>query len=261
MNKDITRQIVTAVAIVATIIVNIAANALPLNNIPTNEISDSFPLLITPAGYVFAIWGVIYLGLIAYGIYQLLPAQRENPRLRKVGYVLAWSCLANILWLFVWHYGFETSWFWLTEVFMLALLLLLIVTYLRLETGVTKVSTAEQWALRVPISIYLGWISIATIANTTITLYYFGWTGEQIAPWLTVLLLLVGAALGVLMAFRHGDVAYVLVLVWAFIGIGVPNNIADNQLVSISAYILAALLAILALVTLFRKRELPPAEA
>jgi hypothetical protein len=261
MNKDTTRQIVTAVAIVATIIVNIAANALPLNNIPTNEISDSFPLLITPAGYVFAIWGVIYLGLIAYGVYQLLPAQRENPRLRKVGYALAWSCLANILWLFVWHYGFETSWFWLTEVFMIALLLLLIVTYLRLGTGVTKVSTAEQWALRVPISIYLGWISIATIANTTITLYYFGWTGEQIAPWLTVLLLLVGAALGVLMALRHGDVAYVLVLVWAFIGIGVPNNIADNQIVSISAYILAALLAVLAVVTLFRKRELPPAEA
>ncbi len=259
MNKDLVRQTSTAVAVALTIIVNIAANALPLNNIPTNEISDAYPLLVTPAGYVFSIWGVIYIGLVAYAVYQFLPAQRENPRLRKVGYALVWSCLANMLWLFAWHYGFQTGWFWLTEVFMVLILLSLIVIYLRLETGVTRVSTAESWCLRVPISIYLGWISIATIANTTITLYDWGWTGGQYAPWLSILLLVVGAILAVLMAIRHSDVAYVLVIVWAFIGVGVPNNIADNQTVSMVAYILAAILAILAVVTLVRKKELQPA--
>jgi len=253
MNKNIIRQVCVVLAIIATIALNILANALPFNNIDTGTISDSFPLYITPAGYVFAIWGVIYLGLLAFATYQALPSQRENPRLQATGWLLVWSCIANIAWLFCWHYGFQTGWFWLTEVAMLALLGLLIMIYLRLGTGVTRVGTAETWAIRVPISIYLGWISVATIANTTIVLYSLGWTGEGIAPALTILLLLVATVLGVLMLARHRDVAYALVLVWAFIGIGAPNIIADNSLVSTTAYILAGFLALAVVVAIFRK--------
>jgi translocator protein len=253
MNKGILRQISVVVAVIATVVLNVLANALPFNNTNTGVISDSFPLLFTPAGYVFAIWGVIYLGLIAFTIFQVLPSQRENPRLQATGWLFVWSCIANIVWLFCWHYGFRTSWFWLTQVAMLALLGLLISIYLRLGTGVTKVSRAETWAIRVPISIYLGWISVATIANTTIVLYSLGWTGEAIAPALTILLLLVGAALGLLMLIRHRDIAYALVLVWAYIGVGAPNKIADNSTVSLVAYLLAAALAVAVGVTLLRK--------
>lgn len=104
MNRDILRQVLVIIAAFATIIFNIAANALPLNGLNTGELSDRFQIFFVPAGYVFSIWGLIYLGLIAYAIYQLLPAQRENPRLRSIGYLFILSCLANIAWLFLWHY-------------------------------------------------------------------------------------------------------------------------------------------------------------
>jgi translocator protein len=261
MDKDNLRQWVNMIAIVLTILFNVLANALPFNNTPTGVISDSFPVLFTPAGYVFSIWGVIYIGLIAFGIYQALPSQKTNPRLRAVSYLFALSCLANVLWLFAWHYGFRTNWFWLTEVFMLALLVLLILTYLRLGTGTTQVSRGETWALRVPISIYLGWISVATIANTIITLYSLGWKAEPIAPYMTILLLFVGAVVGVIIALRHQDIAFLLVLVWAYIGVGVPNNIADTVIVSITAYFLAAVLFILAVVIAVRPKETKPVKA
>jgi translocator protein len=253
MNKDNVRQAFVVLAVIATIVLNVLANALPFNNTNTGVISDSFPLYFTPAGYVFAIWGLIYLGLIAVAVYQALPAQRENPRLRSTGWLIVWSCVANIVWLFCWHYGFRTSWFWLTEVAMLALLGLLIMIYNRLGTGVTSVGAAETWAVRVPISVYLGWISVATIANTTITLYSLGWTGKSIAEILTILLLAVGTALGLLMLFRRRDIAYALVLVWAFIGVGVPNQLADSKTVSFIAYLLAGVLTLFVILTLVRK--------
>ncbi len=255
MKKDTTRQVVNVLVIAATIILNILANALPFNNQNTGDISDSFPVLFTPAGYVFAIWGLIYLGLIAFAIFQALPSQRENPRLRAVGYLFAWSGVANMVWLFCWHYLNQSAWFFLTQVAMLALLVLLIMTYLRLETGVTRVSRAETWFARVPVSIYLGWISVATIANTAIWLYASGLSSlsADVQAWLTVLVLVVGAILGFLMAYYRRDVAYILVLVWAYIGVGLPFG-SDHPLVSTVAFTLAVILAILAVVTLFWKK-------
>ena len=81
--KDLVRQIIVILTVIATITINILANALPLNGLNTGEISDQFLVLFVPAGYVFSIWGLIYIGLIAYAIFQALPSQRENPRLRS----------------------------------------------------------------------------------------------------------------------------------------------------------------------------------
>ena len=104
MKKDLIRQIVVIVALIATLVVNWLSNALPLNGLTAGEISDSFVVYFVPAGYVFSIWGLIYLGLIAYTVYQMLPAQRENPYLQRIGYLFALSCVANFSWLFLWHY-------------------------------------------------------------------------------------------------------------------------------------------------------------
>lgn len=256
MNKDTTRQIVNVVAVVVTIFLNILANALPFNNQNTGDISDSFPVLFTPAGYVFAIWGLIYIGLIAFAVYQALPSQRENPRLRAVGYVFAWGCLANIAWLFGWHYLNQSSWFFLTEIFMLLLLASLIMSYLRLDIGRAKTSTAEYWTVSVPFSIYLGWISVATIANTSILLYSWGLSGlsADVQAWLTAIMLMIGGILAILMAFYRRDVAYILVLTWAYLGVAIPSG-QDHPVVSMTAYILAAALAILAIVTFFWKKK------
>ena len=137
--KDKLRQIVV---ILVTLFVNGLANALPLNGLNTGQISDRFNVYFVPAGYVFSIWGVIYLGLIAFAIFQGLPSQRENPRLRATGWWVALGGLANSIWIFLWHY----EQFPLTIIAMLILLATLIVTYLRLEIGRTTVSRAETWA-------------------------------------------------------------------------------------------------------------------
>ena len=102
--KDTLRQISVVLTILATIVVNALANALPINGQNTGQISDRFHVYFVPAGYVFSIWGLIYLGLIAFAIFQALPSQRENPRLRKVGWWIALGGLANIAWIFLWHY-------------------------------------------------------------------------------------------------------------------------------------------------------------
>ena len=87
MNKNTVRQVVNVLATLLTIVVNGLANGLPLNGQTTGEVSDGLKNYFTPAGYVFSIWGLIYLGLIAFAIYQVLPAQRDNPLLKRIGYL------------------------------------------------------------------------------------------------------------------------------------------------------------------------------
>jgi hypothetical protein len=99
--KNTLRQVVNVLATIGVIAVNGLANALPLNGQTTGEISDRFDVFFVPAGYVFSIWGVIYLALLGFTIYQALPAQRDNPRLHRIGYLYALSCAANIAWLFL----------------------------------------------------------------------------------------------------------------------------------------------------------------
>jgi benzodiazapine receptor len=227
------------VAVIATIVVNGLANALPLNGLTTGEISDRFQVYFVPAGYVFSIWGVIYLALIGFAIYQLLPAQRENPRLLRVGYLFAASCAANVAWLFLWHY----EQFELTVVAMTALLLLLIAIYLRLGIGRTAVPAAERWLVQVPFSIYLGWITVATVANVTSLLDYLNWGGWGISPevW-AVIILVVAGAIAAAVSLTRGDVAYMLVILWAFAGIAVKQ--ADTAVVAVAAWVMTALMGL-----------------
>src|SRR4030043_626994 len=157
--KDSLRQISVILTILATIVINALANALPINGQNTGEISDRFQVYFVPAGYVFSIWGLIYLGLIAFAIFQALPSQRENPRLRKVGWWIALGGFANIAWIFLWHY----EQFPLTVIAMLVLLGSLILTYLRLGIGRSTAPAAEKFAVHLPFSIYLGWITVATV--------------------------------------------------------------------------------------------------
>jgi hypothetical protein len=214
--KDTVRQIAVVLSVIATIVVNGLANALPLNGLNTGQISDRFEVYFVPAGYVFSIWGLIYIGLVAYAIYQGLPSQSQNPRLRATGWWMVLGGVFNSVWIFLWH--FEQ--FPLTILVMLGLLATLIVTYLRLGIGKTKTGTAETWAVRVPVSVYLGWITVATVANATSLLDYLNWNGFGLAPevWMGVVLAAV-LVISVLMSFTRRDLAYTLVLLWALAGI------------------------------------------
>lgn len=234
MKKETVRVWINVIAVIATIGINGLANALPLNGVTTGEISDRFDVYFVPAGYVFSIWGVIYLGLIAFAIYQALPSQRDNPRLIRVGYLFALSCVANIAWLFLWHYEL----FPLTLIAMVALLGLLIGIYTRLGIGREEAPATEQWLVRLPFSIYLGWVSVATIANVTSLLDYLGWNGWGISEvaW-AVVMLVIGAGLTTVVSLSRRDVAYALVIVWAFVGIAVKHT--GTPTVAITAVVAA----------------------
>lgn len=247
--KDTFRQILVVLAVFATIVVNILANALPLNGLNTGEISDRFQVYFVPAGYVFSIWGLIYLGLIAYAVYQALPSQRQNPRLRQTGYLVAASGLANITWLFLWHY----EQFPLTLVPMLFLLGLLIVIYLRLGLAQMPVATLEVWTVRVPFSIYLGWITVATVANVTAVLDFLNWDGFGLAPEVWMLVMLVAVlVIAALVSLARRDVSYNLVILWALVGIAIKHS--GVILISVAALVTAALVAAVLVYSLMRPK-------
>lgn len=242
-----TNRLLTLLFTIATITVNALANILPFNGQNTGEISDRFPIRFVPAGYVFAIWGVIYLGLIAFAIYQALPSQRENKTLDAIAPAYWLASIANAVWIVLWHYEYFT----LTIFVMAVLLLSLISIYRRLRIEAAP-NAAFRLSVLVPFSIYLGWISVATIANASQLLYFLNWNAFGLSAELwAVIMLVVATVLGVLMLMRERDVAYALVLVWAYVGIAVAQ--ADSAFVANSAYALAALLAGLSVVALFRK--------
>ncbi len=252
MQRDTLRQVITVIGLVATLVVNALANILPLNGLRSGDVTADFPVLFVPAAYVFSIWGVIYTGLVAFAIFQALPAQRENPRLRRIGGLFALASLGNSAWIFAWHYQN----FPLSMLCMLLLLGSLIGIYLRLGTGRTRVSRAETWAVRVPFSIYLGWITVATIANASQVLYVLGWDGWGIAP-VTWTIIMVGAAVVVasLMAITRRDVAYLAVPVWALIGIAVRQ--APMPPVSLAAWVAAGIVAALLIWSVLRPLQVP----
>jgi hypothetical protein len=254
--KDKVRQLAVVLSVLVTLVVNTLANALPLNGLATGEISDRFHVYFVPAGWVFSIWGLIYVGLIALAVYQALPSQRENPRLRATGWWIVLGGLANSAWIFLWH--FEQ--FPLTILAMLLLLATLILTYLRLGIGRTSVSRAETWAVRVPTSIYLGWITVATVANATSLLDYLKWNRFGIAAE-TWMLIILGAVLliAALMNFFRRDVGYALVILWATAGIAVKH--AAVAAVATPTWIVFGLVLLTLIVALFIGRAAKTAQA
>lgn len=250
MNKDTLRQTANALSVLIALTVNILASALPLNGQNTGEISDRFQVYFVPAGYVFAIWGVIYIGWIAFVLYQFRTAQKDSPRLRRLGYLFALSGIFNALWLVCWHYN-AFGW---SVLVMLILLSLLIASYLKLDVGRVAVPPAEKWSVDVPFSIYLGWITVATVANVTDLLYLVNWNGFGIAPqvW-AVIMLVVAGFIGLLMTLYRKDSGYVFVLVWSFVGIAVKQSAVP--LVANSAWVASALMLVLALFSIVQRRR------
>ena len=234
-------SIATLITILATLSVNILSNFFPPAGLNIGEIANTIlqGVLITPANYAFAIWGVIYLGLIAYGFYQLRPTVRVNPTVRRVDSLLILACLAQIAWVYL----FTLRLFWLSVVAMLVILLSLIGAYLQLNTGTGQVSRQRRWMAQIPFSVYLGWISVATIVNIASALYISGWSGWGIsaAGW-TVVMLVVGAVIGAFV-IQRADVAFTLVFIWAYVAIAMRQ--LDNPAIWITAVVAAIVLAVM----------------
>ena len=238
-DSDLQRQVTTLVAVLGSIAINTISNVFPLNGVSVGELSNTLfaAVQIIPANYAFAIWGLVYLGLIALGIYQLQPSQRENPRLRRSGYLLAIACIAQCVWI----YMFLARLFPLSNLAMLGILIPLMVMYQRLGIGQERVSRQERWFIHLPISIYLGWISVATIVNVATGLYSIKWDGWGIAPsvW-TVVMMTIASVIAAVMSIQRRDTAYVLVIVWALVAIAIRQ--ANTPLIMITGWVLAIVL-------------------
>lgn len=187
----------------------------------TAQISDANPTLITPAGYVFSIWGVIYVLLGVFAVYQALPSQRGSQFQSRIGWLFVLSSIANMVWLFLWQSVLLVA----STVLMFLLLSTLILIYLRLGVGKAKATIREKLAVHLPFSVYLGWITIASIANVAVTLVSVGWAGFGIsqATWATVVVV-VALLISILVLVTRRDLAYALVIIWALVGIAAKQS-------------------------------------
>lgn len=225
--KPMLRQIINLVAILAAFGTNVWANINPPQGLTIGQISNELfgNILITPANYAFAIWGLIYLGLFSFAVNQVLPSQKSDPLLQKVGYSVAIASVAQIIWVFC----FLNRQFTWSFILMLAILLPLIGGYWRLLRHDRAFSSRQKWFIYYPLSIYLGWISVATIVNGATVLTTWNWNGWGLSPvvW-TIVMVLVAALITIAATISRINFAYGGVYIWAAVAIAVRNwnNIA-----------------------------------
>lgn len=223
MKKNIVIKIAAAIFYVAMIVVNALANILPINGIDTGQVSDNYENLFAPAGITFSIWGVIYLLLGLYTLYQFGLFQKDKGAsreelFRNVGILFLATSLLNILWIFAWHYDLIVF----TVVLMLGLLgcLIAIANYLNSK----QFSAKEKLFILAPFSVYFGWITVATIANITVFLVSVDWGGWGVsAPVWTAVIISVGATIGIVRMLKDKNVLYGTVFIWAYLGICIKH--------------------------------------
>jgi hypothetical protein len=238
--KNTYTKILAGVAYVAMVVMNFLANGLPINNRSTGDISDAYPNLFAPAGPAFSIWGLIYLLLGAYVIYQFMKKDEKTEELvQKTNPLFIATSLANISWIFAWHYDYIG----LSVLIMATLLILLIkIADILRKEQFTSLQKLFIWA---PFSVYFGWITVASIANITVFLVSLGWNGFGIADFVwTSIILLVGAMIGILRMRKDSNIAYGMVLVWAYSWILFKHMSAggfDGQYPSIIATVIVCL--------------------
>jgi hypothetical protein len=250
-----------SIAVIATIVVNALAVILPLNGKTTKELSDAIPNLFTPEGITFSIWSIIYLFLIIFMLYQILDLVKKEKHdmtyIEKIGGWFIIASLANILWIFLWHYELVI----ISLVAMLILFISLLMIYLRLNIGLSITPLKEKIAVHTTISIYLGWITVATIANVTAVLVKLN-IGELVlgqVTW-TIIVIAVATLITLLILVRRRDIAYSLIIIWALLGIIIKRlntdpiytNIAITSTIAI--LIIVGVMLVKTIQTLNKKR-------
>ena len=213
----------TVIFYIAMLVMNGLAEILPLNGLTTGAISDSYPNYFTPTGLTFAIWGVIYLLLGVYTIYQTQYAGDSILQSFDLAFIM--SCMLNIGWIVLWHYLnllFST-------IIMILLFVILTVIYALSHFEMKGLYTKDHsWMVTVPFSVYYAWICVATVAQITIALKQSGWTGFGLTePYWMVIMLVVLTIITILVTSIKGDLFYASVVIWAIIGI-IIKRVADT---------------------------------
>lgn len=253
-------RIITAILFIMMVIVNGLANALPINGQTTGEVSDYYANLFAPAGYTFAIWGLIYVLLFAYTIYQLgifrkMSNQNNNELLDKIGLIFSITSVANTIWIFAWHYNI----IWASLILIIVMLVSLIV--INREIKKKHLSFKEKLLVKWPFSIYFGWITVATIANVTTFLVSINWNGFGISETIwTVIVLALGFLIATAVIFRNKDIVYGLTVIWAYTGILVKHSSENGfdgtypAIISVVS-VCIAFLVVVEIYTLFKSKN------
>jgi hypothetical protein len=182
--------------------------------------------LITPAGYAFAVWGLIYTASLAYAIYQALPAQRENPLFRRIGWYTAITFAATCVWLLAAQSGAT----WVTVGCIVVMLVTLTLALIELIRVQAPRDARERWLVVLPISVFLGWVTAATVANTSAALYESGFRDVLLSEVAWTLLMLT-AAIGIgafVTLVSRGNLFYAGTVVWFLVGLLVAALTRDN---------------------------------
>lgn len=242
MQSKLLLQFLNIIGLIVVLVLNSLSNGSLVPGRTIGGISDTYPTLFTPAGMTFAIWGLIYLLLIGFVIYQgrdmFSTTKIDMPFLRQIGPWFLISCFANSVWLFPWLYQRPL----LALVLMLLLLGSLMMIYFQLEIGIQAVGRPEKWLVHAPFSLYLGWITVATIANISIALKASEWGGWGFSEdtW-TMIMISAAGVIGFAVALFRSDLVYALVIIWALYGIitaregGIEST--GNERIILSAYV------------------------
>lgn len=242
MQSKLLLQLLNIIGLIVVLVLNSLSNGTLVPGRTIGGISDSYPTLFTPAGITFAVWGLIYLLLIGFAVYQgrdmFSATKTDMPFLSQIGPWFLISCVANSVWLFPWLYQRPL----IALALMLLLLGSLMMIYFQLEIGVQSVGRTEKWLVHAPFSLYLGWITVATIANVSIALKAGEWGGWGFseATW-TMIMISAAGVIGFAVALFRSDLVYALVIIWALFGIITARQMAGggsgNENIIMTAYI------------------------
>lgn len=239
------------------IAVNALANILPINGMNTGQVSGFYPNAFVPAGFTFSIWGLIYLLLLTYTIAYTYYSVKRNQYEKVFAFVerinpyFLVTCILNMAWILAWHYlQIELS-----VLIMLLFLITLIQLFLKTSTGKDNLSGFQCLFLYTPFMVYLGWISVATIANITALLVAYKFSGLGLSPmhW-SVIMIMIALMLSIIMLKKHQSVSFALVVAWAFLGIRARQGSEYPLIQSITTVSVIYLLAMIAIILTKRNR-------
>ena len=247
-------QILNGIAFVSTVFINYLSNTGALNNTTIGEVSKDINSLFTPASYAFSIWGIIYLLLLGFVIYQgrsLFVTVKNDDFVEKTGVWFIVSCIANSAWVFAWIYGYTALSCLFIFLLLASLLKIVINNNMELWNAPKSIILFLWW----PFVIYSGWVTVASIENVSSTLVKIGWNGFGISSetW-TIIMITIATIINLIVTWKRNMREFALVGAWALIAIGVANS----GTIQVIAYLAAVNLIISSATHGFKNRKKNP---
>lgn len=232
-------QISNIIAFLIMIAVNYISNTGAINGETMASVSNEYRNLFTPAGYAFSIWGLIYLELASFVIFQVV-SERGGEIASKIGWWFVATCVLNIAWIFAWLNHFTGLSVILMAMLLFSLIAIIFKTRMELDDKSLPVIAFQWW----PFSFYSGWITVALIANTAAYLTAIDWNGWGLSgvSW-TLVVIFVATVINLLITWTRNMREFALVGAWGLIAVGVANK--DDQNIIFYTSIAAAVILLL----------------